>query len=963
MPLFRSRSLSAIPLYKIILSSVNLILIAINYQSYRNGGGNDPYGCRALLNYGKWYTGQSDDSVGLLQQWEPSGCRMLQYTGEDIRDCLAGGRVVFVRDSTTQQIFRATAEKLRDVNTEDDMGGAVDLRAHEDIWVEAAGVRLDFFWDPWLNSTALRDELAKYGPLSPYEDDDTPEDHEIPEYYDKPAGLLVVGVPGLWAAHHGGDDYLELFKSGIEHLSGDLLTSLDESVMAAAKISAKRYYESATNLILIAPVQVPAYDMLSPERQMTTTPERVNAMNEYLSNNPRSVADSHMLWAFNKMTENITAAFDPDGLHVMDSVAATKADIVLNARCNGLRADKKGARQGTCCMVYRRGRFETAFLLLGVFLYLLLMLRLLGCSFSRVPGFLAAAPNLLFAVAWCQFSDRTAAFSKIERHYDQGVFVLLSGGWLLASLSTINIITGRRETPYSSGFVSCQQSEEIRGLMQALILLYHYNYASQALWIYKLVQVFNSGYFFLSLFEHSTYFLRTKDYSFERVALVLFRLNVLSALLPYAVNTDYNSYYVAPTITFWYLVVYCTLRIYSTVNHNQLSLLIKVVVSDALVGFFIWAPGLLELISRASYTIFRMSWDAEEMRFRLGLDRHIVFVAVIAASLAQRVVQLRAYYHTASTSTYTGGPHHGPFGALNRLVDDIASGERSWLSYIKPLALLACAAAVPAFFYFTSATYLPSEQAYNALHPYVSWVPVLAFLGLRNAHPALRSRFLALPAALGRVSLETYVLHHHMWLGGDGTAKLATGLFDRHGDGGALGGALEVLVLTVFSAAVAASAHRATEVISLWLFGPPPSPRGRARTRGRGPFSSFSSSGGGGGGGGWDASEAGLFRPDGGTVVLELRDLSSSTDDDDAAAANRRPSLLAQQEDDDGSNRGSDWKKFLLPTVWVRALSPARRLRGLRAGLGSRAAGALEDPRVRAGLLLLVLWVANWVYC
>ena len=129
-------------------------------------GGDDPHGCRALLNDGKWYTGRSHGSVGPLQQWEPSGCRMLKYTGEDIRDCLAGERVIFVRDSTTRQIFRAAAEKLRDVSTEDDISDIVDLGAHEDIWMEAAGVRLDFFWDPWLNSTALRDELANHGHLS-----------------------------------------------------------------------------------------------------------------------------------------------------------------------------------------------------------------------------------------------------------------------------------------------------------------------------------------------------------------------------------------------------------------------------------------------------------------------------------------------------------------------------------------------------------------------------------------------------------------------------------------------------------------------------------------------------------------------------------------------------------------------------------------------------------------------------
>ncbi|RYO81342.1 hypothetical protein DL766_004493 [Monosporascus sp. MC13-8B] len=796
---------------------------------------------------------------------------------------------------------------------------------------------------------------AKWLSHAEFEDGDTPEDPELPEYHNKPVALLVVGAPGLWAARHGGDDYLELFKSGIEHIGRDLFASLDKSVMAAAEISAERHYESATNLILITPVQVPAYDMLSPEQQMTLTPERINMMNEHLSKFRRSVEDSHVLWAFNKMTENVTAAFDRNGLHVMDSVAAAKADVALNARCNGPRADRNDARQGTCCMAYRRGRFETAFLLLSLFLYWFMALRLVGYSFSRAPGFLAAS-NLLFAVAWCQFSDRTTAFSKIERHYDQGVFILLSAGWLLVSLSTIKIVTERRETPFSGGFLSRQQSEEIGGLMQALILLYHYNYASQTLWVYKLVRVFTSGYFFLSVFGHSAYFLRTKDYSFEQVALVLFRFNVLSALLPYAVDTDYSSYYLAPAITFWYLVVYFTLRINRTLNHDQLSLLVKLVVSDTLVGIFIWAPGLLELISRASYAIFRMSWDAEEMRFRLGLDRHIVFVGVIAAGLAQRAADLRAYYRTTSTRMYTRRSHRGPFGTLNRLADGIVSDEGRWLSHVKPVALLSCAAAIPAFFYFTSATYVPSRQAYDALHPYVSWVPVLAFLGLRNAHPALRSRYLRLPAALGRSSLETDVLHSHMWLGGDGTARLATGLFGRHGDGGGLGASLEVLLLTVSFVAVAASAHRATEVLSQWLFGPSAYPRGRARTRGPGPSSSSSS-----GGGGWGASEAGAPWADSGTVVLEMRGLSDIVDfDDDGDATRMRGSLLAQEDEehrDDDDNDNNSWKKLLVPAVWVRALSPSRRLRGLRAGPG------LGDPRVRAGLLLLTLWVANWVYC
>lgn len=914
---------------------------------------------------------------------------MLEYTSQDIHDCLKGRRVVFARDSTIRQIFRATSAKLGNAGTRDTILDAVTAGGkHEDLSFATEGVKLEFLWDPWLNTTALKSELAKYE-LQPYLVDED----ALQEENDDTPTLFVLGAPGLWAAHYGGDDYFDLFKFGVNRVMADLYTPLYESI-TTPMISAGEHHENASNIILLAPVPIPAYNMLSPERQETITPERISVMNQYLSG--KTLAEnSHILWAYNKMTEHERTAFEDSGLHVLDSVAASQADLVLNARCNGPAAGRRdAAHRGTCCMVYPRGRFETAFLNLSIDLTsLLLTYRIFPGLLSarlHMPEVIVALGQLFFAVSWCQFSDRTTAFSKIARHYNQSAFVALSGSWFLVSLLSLGLFSWDGHTPYSDSYLSRPQSDEIKGLMQAFVLLYHYYYASKTPWAYKLVRLFMSGYFFLSAFGHSMYFLKKRDFSFGRLATVVFRLNALSALLPYAVDTDYDSYYFAPAITFWYLVVYLTHRIYWVYNQDLFYFLPKVIAAAILVNVFIFTPGLLEFLSRTSYTIFRMTWDVADMRFRLGLDRYVVFIGIIVASLVQRTARFRAHHRQGTLGTFTGYPYGERVPIVDGVLRAIAESKPAWTA-LKPAILLLCAAVLCTFPILASADSLHSKEAYNALHPYISWLPVVAFLALRNACAWLRARSMRLPAALGRVSLETYVLQYHMWLGNDATARLTTGLLDRYGspwhsDSGGNGWIYkstrlaETAVLTVFFVAVATATHRATDVLSQWLFGPS---RGRPRRRpkrhhyrraifatgpgaeGRSNSISSNSSD--------NESErtntstnpgvsasASISEAGPGMTVFEMQDL-------EAGGGRWRGSTPMEGsgggDDGDGDGNSSSSKKWgakkksslLLPSVFIRALSHGRRR--------IRRADILEDPKLRAALLLLALWVANWLYC
>lgn len=61
---------------------------------------------------------------------------------------------------------------------------------------------------------------------------------------------------------------------------------------------------------------------------------------------------------------------------------------------------------------------------------------------------------------------------------------------------------------------------------------------------------------------------------------------------------------------------------------------------------------------------------------------------------------------------------------------------------------------------------LPKEQ-YNTIHPYTSWIPITAWIVLRNVHPTLRAQASSLLAWCGTITLETYIAQFHTWMATD----------------------------------------------------------------------------------------------------------------------------------------------------------------------------------------------------
>ena len=413
---------------------------------------------------------------------------------------------------------------------------------------------------------------------------------------------------------------------------------------------------------------------------------------------------------------------------------------------------------------------------------------------------------MALAVCYCYYADRTQLFNKAQKQY-----FFIEFTWLCTATLILGVLSIRRSTPsflhkrsghpiqkgQDQPFLSRDQTDEWKGWMQFIILIYHYTGASSILWIYQTIRLLVASYIFMTGFGNTVFFLKNSDYSFRRSAAVLIRINMLSCVLPYVMMTDYLFYYFAPLISFWYLVIYLTMAVGHSRNRSLGFLIAKIMISAIFTTILTRVPSIFEVVFQVLERCFNIHWDVTEWRFRLQLDSYIVYMGMLCGTLFVKSI------NAAKEEMSKDCMIHLLMRKNPRIFRFV------WLA--------AVAVTLPFFYLF--ARRAPDKYAYNVWFPYISTAPILAYVILRNISCHSRNVHSSIFAWMGRHSLETFTLQFHIWLAADTKGLLALGIFEGV-VGEASGRKVDFAILTIIFLWVCWHVAAATQTLTSWIVDP-----------------------------------------------------------------------------------------------------------------------------------------------
>lgn len=679
-----------------------------------------PDSCTWLLSSGR-YKGD--------HEWQPYGCMLHRYSKTDARRCLRYlafwgnyNNFAFIGDSRLEQLYEYFIGVLKTRLDMESSYSTIDHRAPNYSYVDKKlRLSVTFIWSDDVSKTMV-------------------EQFRSWQLADQPPSVIVASTGlQLLKTRNTTELVLEEYKRNLTHLvqAIDSLAARNTQVLwklleAVDSGKLKNDFKKITNN------DIDAYN---------------RAAIEILTHSAARIWSSPRLVSL--------GALPPDGVSVSDTALRHSAQILLNMFCN----DHMNFDDGSCCA---QPEPYTQLQILTFALFLLCAV--LACikrawrwtqsiqqslggyalvsppPFTPQPSLLGAVARMGLIMAYFYLCDRTNFFMKENKYYSEWSFWLPVGyvfalGLFFTDDSRSNRVLHR------------EQTNEWKGWMQLVILVYQVTGASKVLPIYMMVRALISAYLFLTGYGHFYYIWKTGDTGLVRYFRVIFRMNFLTVVLCLTMNRPYQFYSFIPLVSFWYTLMFVIFALPPHVTQSSAHTVESkpyqyLYIAAKVIGLFVIVTVLYLsevffqkiFVTRPWKALFVNSDDdIHQWWLQWKQDRY---------SMAYGIIYALAYLLSQRYNILEDNNHGNLF--------------------TPGLSLTATLLAFIGVGSYVTFTFLCGNTFdCNEIHSYVAFLPILSYIILRNVSGVLRMRHSTMFAWFGTITLELFTSHSHIWLAAD----------------------------------------------------------------------------------------------------------------------------------------------------------------------------------------------------
>ncbi|OCT74014.1 hypothetical protein XELAEV_18032977mg [Xenopus laevis] len=707
---FSVRNAKALALAAVLLLSV---CHAVSWGFFRGEGT-----CEYLISSGR-FLGEN--------VWQPYSCMMHKYKSSEAKSCFAEQHVTFVGDSRIRQLFYAFVKILTPQYKEEG-------NKHENIYFEdkAAMLKIDFLWHPEVNNSMKQ----AFQSLS---------ENDISK------STMVIAGAATWSIkiNNGSRESLAQYKVN--------MTAVAPVLENLAEVSQVYWF-----------LQDPVYEPLLSESRKMITNDRIDAYNDIaagiLNGTTRKSQSKVNIFSVSRLISEEIISKSFDGLHLPEPSKDISAMVLMNAFCNKI----VNPIDGSCCQPTPSltiiQKLAACFFIFAMIAFVLIIVQRnkhrrnkqcndIESGEEKKPATATPAAssleNLLFSLsklglimAYFYFCDRANLFMKENKFYTHSSFFIPIIYILVLGLFY-------NENTKEAKLLNREQTDEWKGWMQLVILIYHISGASSFLPVYMHVRVLVAAYLFQTGYGHFSYFWLKGDFGIYRISQVVFRLNFLVVVLCIVMDRPYQFYYFVPLVTFWFMFIYATMAFWpqilqKTANANSLwnvGLILKLSSALLCIVFLSYSQGAFEnLFSLWPLSkLFELNGNVYEWWFRWKLDRFAVFHGMLFA-----FIYLLLQKHQM-----------------------LFEGKTEALFSTKVSSVLLFFSVVSFFTYSIWASSCKNKSECNEMHPSISVVQILSFVLIRNIPGYARSVYSSFFAWFGKISLELFICQYHIWLAAD----------------------------------------------------------------------------------------------------------------------------------------------------------------------------------------------------